>query len=317
MSTSFSNSMRLTAVLLLAGSFLAAPAAAQTVRGVLVDEHTGEPVALGVVKLYAENHDSLAATLTDDRGFFELEAPDEGIYLLNVERFGYWSALVGPFELEEGVARVVEARVAARPVELEGVIVDAEARLRGLTAVGFYERMERGRGDFITPQEIASSGAVYVQQLFYGRETSTVVPVPAIAPQTARQLARRLRFRQPIQKGRAGGADDYTYRGSNLAIDALLREELQRPEFNPNRFGPWGSMVAIRRPTGGSCVPWLFVDGNRVIPNPGESLADVVPMSRVRGVEIYQAPFQGELPFRDISSCDCGVLAFWTGMAGR
>lgn len=281
----------------------------QSVRGVLVDEHTGEPVELGTVELYSMSHESLASTLTDDRGFFELEAPGSGQYLVYAQAFGYWAALVGPFELEDQVDRVVEARISARPMALDGLTVDAEARLPGLEAAGFYERMERGRGDFITPQEIATSDAVYVQQLFYGRKTSVVRPLPAIQPMTARGLARRLRYLQPAV---GGGVRS----GTNLATAQLMRERLQRREYSATLFGPWGSAVAIRRPTGGYCSPWLYVDGIRVVPNAGEALADVVPMSEVRAVEIYQAPFEGELPFRDISSCECGALVFWTSRSG-
>lgn len=288
----------------------------QSIRGVLVDEHTGEPVSLGTVQLFSTGHESLAEVLTDQRGYFELRAPDSGEYLVYAQAFGYWAALVGPFELEDGVERVVEARVAARPMALDGLTVDAEARLPGLEAAGFYERRDRGRGDFITPQEIAASDAVYVQQLFHGRETTAVMPVPALEPMSARQLAARLRMRQPIQKGRVGGPDDFTYTGTNQATDQLRFEKLQRREPSATYFGPWGSMVAIRQPMGGYCTPWLYVDGLRIIPNPGEVLADVVPMTQVRAVEIYQAPFEGELPFKDISSCECGALVFWTSRSG-
>lgn len=313
-------------VLLSAGMVLVRPVHAQSVQGVLVDEHTGEPVSQGTVKLLADG-DSVDATLTDDRGFFRIEAPGSGTYSVVVEAFAYWSSLVGPFELEDDAARVVEARLSARPMAVEGLTVEAaERRLPGLEAIGFYDRMEHERGDFITPREIATSEAVYVQQLFYGRRTTEVVPVQAKAPITARQLARIRRAREgPVQRvaddGRSPRAEGQNDRGradedrARQIIEWLKRN--RRSEPSATQFGPWGSMVAIRRTQGGVCAPWLYVDGIRVIPNPGETLADVVPMREVRAVEIYRAPFEGTLDFQDISRCECGALVFWTRISAR
>lgn len=289
-------------VVLSAWMALAGPVHAQSVQGVLVDEHTDEPVAQGTVKLLADG-DSVGATLTDERGFFRIEAPGSGTYSVVVEAFAYWSSMVGPFELEDDWDRVVEARVSPRPVAVEGLTVEAELRLPGLEAIGFYDRMEREQGDFITPAEVAASDATYVQQLFYGRRTTEVVPVQAMEPITARQLASRLEARRTARQ-RAGD------RRARQIIEWLKARK--RAEPRATELGPWGSIVTIRRTGGGTCAPWLYVDGIRVIPNPGEVLADVVPMRDVRAVEIYRAPFEGTLDFHDISRCECGALVFWT-----
>lgn len=286
------------------------PVHAQTVRGILVDEHTGQPVELGTVKLYTVDRDSLDAALTDEEGFFELMAPESGAYSLVAEAFGYWSGLVGPFEVDEDEVRIIEARIAARPMAVDGLTVEGKARLRGLAANGFYERMERGRGDFITPEEILTAEVTFVQQLFYGRRTTRVVPVPAMEPMTARKLHARLRRRATPTNVTPGQEVVPRDLSADLAKAATSRDDRWEP--SATSFGPWGSSVAIRRPTGGMCMPWLYVDGIRVIPNPDESLADIVPMRDVRAVEIYRAPFEGELNFRDISRCECGALVFWT-----
>ena len=83
---------------------------AQTVRGVLVDEHTGDPIALGRVMLVTPGRDSITATLTDERGYFELAANEGGTFSLVAEAFGYWSSLIGPIDLTDGADRIVEAR---------------------------------------------------------------------------------------------------------------------------------------------------------------------------------------------------------------
>ena len=183
-------------IFLLAAS--AASAGAQAVRGVLVDEHTGHPVALGKVMLVDADRDSVAATLTTDQGLFQLTAPRAGSYSILAGGFGYWSALIGPFEIREGEVRIVETRVAARPMQLRGLTVETqgahgidEPRLGYLVSSGFYDRLAGERGEFITPGEIAAADAAYIQQLFYTKRSTRVFETPSVAPITARQLGPR------------------------------------------------------------------------------------------------------------------------------
>ena len=44
--------------------------------------------------------------------------------------------------------------------------------------------------------------------------------------------------------------------------------------------------------------------------NPGESVADAVPVSELLAVEMYQWPFY--VPTEYQGSGDCGVVLFWT-----
>ena len=281
----------------------AAPASAQVVRGVLVDEHTGEPVELGAVVVVDQNRDSIGALLSDERGFFEFTLPDEGDYALIVSGLGYWSSMIGPFSVAEGEVRIVEATVAARPIPVQGVTVDAgEARLGSLVRAGFYERLENERGEFITPEQIAASSANFVQQLFYGTRSARVFDRQAGSPLSVRELRAAM--------WRAKG------RNRHEAMLDAASEWFGRGGAAPSTLGPWGNVVAIRRPAGGYCAPWIYVDGIRTFANPGESLADILPLGRVLAVEIYRAPFEGTLNFRDISRCECGALVFWTNQAG-
>jgi len=252
---------------------------AQTVRGVLVDEHTGEPIALGKVMLVTPDRDSVSATLTDDRGYFALPAGHEGTYQIVAEAFGYWSSLIGPFDLADGADRIVEARVSARPVAVEGVTVETEStyepRVHHLVSNGYYERMGRGLGEFITPGEIAMSNAEWVQGLFHDRRITQVFQVPQEEPRTSRSYA--------------------------------------RVENRATRVGPWGDAVVIRSTNAEEayCTPWVYLDGIRVLGEP-ESLAEVVSMRDVEAIEIYRAPFEIELEFLDLMWSECGALVIWT-----
>ncbi len=254
---------------------------AQTLRGILVDEHTGEPVALGQVKLVSSARDSLDGTLTTEEGFFFLSAPAAGEYSIVAEAFGYWSAIIGPVQLERGQDRIVEARVSARPVEVEGVTVETESeyepRVHHLVSNGFYDRLGRGKGEFITPGEIARSTSEYVQGLFYEREFTRVFQTRTATGRTAREL------------NRGEGA---------------------RSEGRATTFGPWGDRVLIPTPIG-YCEPVVYLDGIKML-GEFEGLADLVTMAEVEAIEIYKVPFDVELELFDLARIDCGALVIWT-----
>ncbi|MEM7415543.1 MAG: carboxypeptidase-like regulatory domain-containing protein [Gemmatimonadota bacterium] len=262
------------ALLLVAG---AQNVAAQSVRGLLVDEHTGEPIALGKVMLVTPERDSVTATLTTEEGFYLLEAPLPGTYSIVADAFGYWSTLIGPITLEEGSDRIFEARVAARPIPVQGVTVEAdseyEPRVHHLVSSGFYDRMGRGKGEYITPGEIAMSEATYVQQLFYEKEFTRVWQTRTAEPRTGR---------------------NYT-----------------RSEARATTFGPWADLVTIPTVIGGYCTPSVYLDGIKML-GEYEALADLVTMDEVQAVEIYRAPFEIETEFKDLAFEECGALLFWT-----
>lgn len=267
------------ALLLAVAVALIAPSAAQgqTARGILVDEHTGEPIALGKVMLVTATRDSIAATLTTDEGYFELQAGLPGTFSVVAEAFGYWSTLIGPFELLAKTDRIVEARISVRPVSLPGLTVETETeyepRVNHLVRSGFYERMGSGIGEFITPGEVAMSPATYIQQMFYEKKSTRVFQTQTAKPRTYR---------------------DY-----------------ERVEARATTFGPWGDVVLMPALMGGYCQPWIYIDGRREIGD-FESLDDLVKKSEVAAVEIYHAPFDIPTDFRDLAFAGCGALMIWT-----
>ena len=154
----------------------AAPAAGQTIRGLLLEADTQRPIELGRVTLFTESQDSVGATLTNEDGFFSLVAPEPGTYQLVGTALGYRGSALGPFELDAGDTRVVQFQLGPRPIPLEGVLVGAEQleepELAKLVHTGFYDRLAEGRGEFLTPGDIARSTVESTPQLF--REMVTV-----------------------------------------------------------------------------------------------------------------------------------------------
>ena len=147
---------------------VAHPLAAQTVRGLVFDAETNQPVSLATVSLLSSSGERVASMLTDDAGFFSLDAEDDGSFLLRTVSIGYRVARSGPFELYDDGLRVIEVRLEPAPLDIEGVVVEGTADDRvgnRLTRSGFWERYEEGRGQFILPGEVAASEAVFTPEL--------------------------------------------------------------------------------------------------------------------------------------------------------
>lgn len=158
---------------------LSAPVSSQTVRGLLLEEFTEQAVDLGRVTLLTIDGDSVSAALTDEQGFFSIDAPEAGRYVLLASALGYRTARSERIELEEDQLQVVQLRLSLRPIPVEGVVVQGEMEdpvVPELVANGFYERLRMGRGEFLTPGQIRRHPAVHTPQLF--REMVTVEVTP-------------------------------------------------------------------------------------------------------------------------------------------
>lgn len=151
----------------------------QSIRGVVVDERSRLPVDLASVLVVSASGDSVSAVLTDSTGFFELRVPRDEDFILRVSALGYQARRLGPFLLESSEAvQVTEVPLVAQPIAIQGLGV--EARLSGLAATGFYERMAEGRGQFLTPRDIAESDAWFTPEVFH--DLKYVTPQYAAPP---------------------------------------------------------------------------------------------------------------------------------------
>lgn len=120
-----------------------------SVHGTVLAAESGEPIRNAVVILDGEDR----AALTDSAGSFTLVRLDPGRHVLEVSHLGRRSKQV-TVDLAAGEAVEVSLSVEIEPVELPGLEVAVERRVQGKMA-GFYRRMERGSGHYITREEIA------------------------------------------------------------------------------------------------------------------------------------------------------------------
>src|SRR5690606_13796318 len=105
----------------------AVPAQAQeTVRGGVTDVQ-GRPIA-GAMIVIPSGTSPVARQLTDGNGNYAADLPSPGRYSLRVDRIGYQSTRVGPFEVTAGASAHVDVTVGVQPVVLRGLDVTGEER---------------------------------------------------------------------------------------------------------------------------------------------------------------------------------------------
>lgn len=156
----------------------AVPAAAQTVRGRLVDAESGKPVAAGDILLLSGESGAavLKQGLTTDSGRFALTAPSPGRYRLKAERIGYRAVVSSPFDLLASEPLDVELKISVQAVPLAPLtVVSSRPALLGsirLVAGGFFDREQswgpKGLhlGTFIDKAAIARRQPIRTTDLF-------------------------------------------------------------------------------------------------------------------------------------------------------
>jgi len=119
---------RIALAVLLATSLQPAAAAAQTLRGRLLDHETGTPVATAFVRLRDGAGADVAAMLSDSAGGFLMRAPGPGRFTLHIERLGYRTFVSDTFALVPGPALLRDFRIPVTAVRLAPIRISAATR---------------------------------------------------------------------------------------------------------------------------------------------------------------------------------------------
>jgi len=145
------------------------PAGAQSLVGNLLDAQTGGPIMLGYVALLTEGGERVAWTLANEEGYFRLEAPIPGTYMLYGEALGYRSSVEGPILMGEDQVIPAVFRLDPMPLVLDSLRVEAQSKRFSLVMSGFYDREKTGLGHFIGPDKILERlEARYISDFFWG-----------------------------------------------------------------------------------------------------------------------------------------------------
>lgn len=160
-------------------ALFSAPVSAQTINGIVLEDVIELPIELARVVLVTLDGDSITSALTDENGFFSLGAGSAGRFVLVASALGYRTARSERIEIEDDEVRVTQMHLALRPIPVAGVVVESEIEelvVPELVANGFYERRQKGWGEFLTPGQIRNHPATYTPQLFREMQTVRLFP---------------------------------------------------------------------------------------------------------------------------------------------
>ena len=150
-----------TLLLLLALTVCASGLSAQTVqtlRGRVVDAATNEPIASASVRVLEETGAASVGGRTDALGAFSIRVPVGGTYRLTAERIGFGTFTSEPVAVAAGANVEVVLRLRSTTLALDsvGVRVRQVPPFRDQRARAFWDRHDRHRGEFVTPERIAA-----------------------------------------------------------------------------------------------------------------------------------------------------------------
>lgn len=128
-----------------------------------VTDRTGIPIAYATIFLT----DGTLSTLADEYGNFHLGGLTPVMTTIGVRRIGY-QPVYFDVELIAGSTIHIEARLAPIVTRIREVVVLDEPTSADLTRRGFYDRMQRYDGTFITPAELQTRRPSLASQILRG-----------------------------------------------------------------------------------------------------------------------------------------------------
>ncbi|MBA2668917.1 MAG: TonB-dependent receptor [Gemmatimonadetes bacterium] len=265
------------ALLLLSG---ASPLVAQSMlRGIILDDSSGQPIAGAQVELLDVRNRRVGTTLSDPLGVFLIPSARAGVYSFRANRLGYRGTTTPRFRLVQHDTMDVEIRLDTEAVLLAPLEVTARSRLRVSPVLeGFYYRKERGFGSFITREEIESRSP------FYLTDVLTMIPGVRLGPSTGRG-GRHVYMVRSIQRGECP---------VQIYLDGFL----------------------VNRPLSARTLSDSTSTSNQYAHNLEFTIDDVVSPSAVEGIEIYRGLSDVPAEFGG-HDARCGVIVIWTRRGGR
>jgi hypothetical protein len=124
------------------------PAAAQTVRGTLVEAGTDRPIPGAFVILEDSTGQAISTTLTGSAGTWLLRAPIAGTYWLRADRIGYASVVSDSVVLRRGESASYRLAVDVAPIGLAELAVegaDGQCELLAEEGLAVYRVWEEAR----------------------------------------------------------------------------------------------------------------------------------------------------------------------------
>jgi hypothetical protein len=145
----------------------AAPANAQVLYGRVTDAADGAHVAAALISALDPSGTTVASTISGTDGRFDLQLPAAGAFRVYVTRIGFRTGISPMVTVGEGERIGVDLALRAGAVELEAVQAQTRATppFRDARARGFFDRMDRGMGHYMTREQIVARGAGHASEL--------------------------------------------------------------------------------------------------------------------------------------------------------
>jgi len=279
-----------------AAALLVTPIAAQSITGTVKDRATGAAVVDASVILMDDDGRIQRGTLSEANGSFLLAAPEEGAYVVRIGAAGYLTIDTPELRLREGQTEELD------------VLLVLESSSAG-PPLGFFERMGRGLGEFITQEEIEEQAYTIFTELLQFTPAVSVIPLPVSARMNAPVDEVAL---LPVLTRRS--ATD----GSRESREAARggRADLSTVRIKAGRDFRQRNVGAIQQgERADDCIPVLWVDGiwwgGIDTSSPTGPDGAFVPAD-IAGIEIYNHLSILPDQFNSGRDAQCGVIVVWT-----
>ena len=195
----------------------AAPSAAQSVHGRVLERGTDRPVASAIVELRSGSEVRAQARTFDD-GRFVLVVPGAGTYRVAAARMGYESLLTEDIRIERLDSVALVFRMTSDAVMLDPVRASSRPRNPPARLIGFYDRSARRRqGHFVTRNTIDQARA--------SRTSDLLRRVPGLAFRQTRKGGFAIRGRGGCEPQVYLDGMDVAMFGTATSVDDLVRPE--------------------------------------------------------------------------------------------
>jgi len=268
-------------------------AAAQRLHGRLIDLVSNEPIPAGILTLLTEDGDPMATVVTDEEGYWVLNAPTPGHYYVEAKRLGYQPWIDGPVTVRRGEDWNAVYHLQPLAIRLDPVQVSAQATARYLELTGFYERQRSSFGHYVEPEDIERRQA--------GKLTELLTIIPGVRLVSTGGGLSRMRVQLRGSHQSQGGLCR-----PRVFVDGLI---YNRGDSRPFGVNDWGN-------------PELAYDR---VANPDLSstyeepdIDNIVHPSSIAGIEVYRSGAQVPVRFGGTSiQTRCGVIVIWTKAGQR
>lgn len=186
--------------------------------GRVTDADSGDPISGAEVRV----HPVFMGGLTSEDGSFRFDAVPPGRHAVVFSYLGY-ETREDTIEVVSGLTSDVVVPMAVDPIEMDPIEVTVEPRELFLEDIGFYERRDRGFGEFVDLFVIESRGPQRMTDVFTG------LPGVQVVPNQFEPLERSVVLRGGrMGMGARTGGNEHCY--PLVAIDGLV---VHRGGFEP------------------------------------------------------------------------------------